>query len=749
MKYITVFLGLLLISPIASAQDLKEKYKRADNFNESYGALYYYGISQIEAIDSTHCFWYRTKTPSGIEFILVDADENRKSPAFDHTKLATALESFLGEPVEAGKLPFSTIRFDKNLKSIRFRVKEDSYTCDLNTYTVQKTKPAFTPRNREQYWGHVFQEDRKVPVKSPNGKWEAYIVDGNLWVKSLKSNKTKTLSNDGSPYEYYASSIFWSPDSKKIVCCKYRPAGVRQLHLIESSPADQLQPKLNTVDYVKPGDALPIRRPVWFDVETGTQQTVNVPDLESQFSLEKIEWNDHSSQFYFSVNRRGHQEYFIYGVEIPSGKTTTIVHETSPTFIYYNALYRYHLKESKELLWISERDGWRHLYLYDISTGQVKRQLTKGEWVLKSVTHVDEKNRTLIFKACGMDKDEDPYLEKYYTLQVNSGKIIPLTPENANHRVIFSQDYAYMIDDYSRVDLPPATVLRSVSDGKTLIELEKADISELIKAGWQMPEVFSAKGRDGKTDIWGVIIRPTDFDPNKKYPVIEYIYAGPHDSHVPKSFAVTHHCSGLAELGFITVLIDGMGTANRSKVFHDVCWKNLKDAGFPDRIAWIKAAALQYPEMDIERVGIYGSSAGGQNSTAALLFHPDFYKVGVSSCGCHDNRMDKIWWNEQWMGYPIGKQYEESSNTCNAHLLQGKLMLILGELDDNVDPSTTLQLVNALVKHNKEFEFVMLPGAKHTGGGVYGERKRKDFFVKHLLELETPEWNEGNHISLR
>ncbi|KAA6345391.1 Dipeptidyl aminopeptidase 4 [termite gut metagenome] len=192
-----------------------------------------------------------------------------------------------------------------------------------------------------------------------------------------------------------------------------------------------------------------------------------------------------------------------------------------------------------------------------------------------------------------------------------------------------------------------------------------------------------------------------------------------------------------------------MGTANRSKVFHDVCWKNLKDAGFPDRIAWIKAAALQYPEMDIERVGIYGSSAGGQNSTAALLFHPDFYKVGVSSCGCHDNRMDKIWWNEQWMGYPIGKQYEESSNTCNAHLLQGKLMLILGELDDNVDPSTTLQLVNALVKHNKEFEFVMLPGTKHTGGGVYGERKRKDFFVKHLLELETPEWNEGNHISLR
>ena len=271
-----------------------------------------------------------------------------------------------------------------------------------------------------------------------------------------------------------------------------------------------------------------------------------------------------------------------------------------------------------------------------------------------------------------------------------------------------------MLDSYSRVDLPPTVAVRSLSKEGNIVFSPKMqpDIAGAKAAGWKAPEVFTAKGRDGETDIWGIIIRPTNFNPNKKYPVIEYIYAGPHDSFVPKSFSIEHNGSALSELGFITVLIDGMGTANRSKAFHDVCWKNLKDAGFPDRIKWIEAAAAKYPEMDIDRVGIYGTSAGGQSSTGAVLFHPQFYKVAVSSCGCHDNRMDKIWWNEQWMGYPIGQEYIESSNVENAHLLEGNLMLILGEMDNNVDPSSTLQVVDKLIEHNKEFEFVMLPGEK-------------------------------------
>jgi dipeptidyl aminopeptidase/acylaminoacyl peptidase len=273
--------------------------------------------------------------------------------------------------------------------------------------------------------------------------------------------------------------------------------------------------------------------------------------------------------------------------------------------------------------------------------------------------------------------------------------------------------------------------------------IEKADISRLLETGIRLPEVFVAKGRDGVTDIWGIIIRPADFDPAKKYPVIEDIYAGPHSSHVPKSFrpsATNMH--QLAELGFIIVKIDGMGTSNRSKAFHDVCWKNLRDAGFADRILWIKAAADKYPYMDLERVGIYGGSAGGQNSAGAVLFHPEFYKAAVSACGCHDNRMDKIWWNEQWMGWPVGEEYAQSSNVENAWRLKGKLLLINGEMDDNVDPASTEQLVNALIKASKEFEYVFVPGAKHiSNAGIYGGRKRQDFFVKNLLGLEPPDWN--------
>jgi dipeptidyl aminopeptidase/acylaminoacyl peptidase len=311
---------------------------------------------------------------------------------------------------------------------------------------------------------------------------------------------------------------------------------------------------------------------------------------------------------------------------------------------------------------------------------------------------------------------------------------------DANHTASFSPDLKYYVDTYSRVDAAPMSELRRTSDRSLVMELEKADITALVKAGWAPPEVFTAKGRDGQTDIWGVIYRPSGFDPAKKYPVIENIYAGPHSSFVPKSFAGFNQMLAQAELGFIVVQIDGMGTSNRSKAFHDVAWKNIKDAGFPDRILWHKAVVAKYPYYDITRVGIYGTSAGGQNSLGALLFHPDFYKVAVSFAGCHDNRMDKIWWNEQWMGWPIGPQYAESSNVDNAYRLQGRVLLVVGEMDHNVDPSSTMQVVNQLIKHNKDFDLLVLPGMGHGSGGAYGDHKRYDFFVRHLLGANPPSW---------
>lgn len=730
---------LLAVCPLfTKGQDMKALYQKADSYYAKYSSMLR-GLSDVEAIPNSSKFWYSVRTANGKKFFLLDAEKKgQPAPAFDQKRLALSLGTLLHKEIKPFQLPFEKIKFT-GTDTLSFTIDKQIYLCALTDYKI--IKGSVVPE--DPYWGNVDRENSKERIKSPDGINEAYINEGNLWIRNIATGEAKAISNDGSTtHDYYSSNIYWSPDSKKIVCCKYHPAEIRKLLLISSSPKDQLQPKTEEYDYPKPGDPLPVRIPILFFIDENRSVEYKVPDVEAQFDLNNIRWNQNSTSFSFHFNKRGHQQYVIYAGDIHSDKLRTIVDEQSSTFIFYSTLYTYWFKNEKELLWISERDGWRHIYLYDALTGKVKKQLTKGEWVVKSVVHVDENKRTILFKGCGMDAGEDPYLEKYYLLNINNGNIKPLTPENANHQVTFSSDYSYMIDNYSRTDLAPTSVLRSTKDGKVIQTLVQPDIEDALVAGWRMPEVFSAKGRDGKTDIWGMIIRPNDFDPGKKYPVIEYIYAGPHDSHVPKSFALVHRPSHLTELGFIVVMIDGMGTANRSKAFHDVCWKNLKDAGFPDRIAWMKAAADKYPEMDISRVGIYGGSAGGQNSMGAVLFHPEFYKVAVASCGCHDNRMDKIWWNEQWMGYPVGKEYEECSNVVNAHLLKGKLMLIVGELDNNVDPSSTLQVVNALERSKKDFEFIMLPGARHTLGETYGERKRRDFFVRNLLGLTPPNWNE-------
>ncbi|MBX9582303.1 MAG: prolyl oligopeptidase family serine peptidase, partial [Gemmataceae bacterium] len=337
--------------------------------------------------------------------------------------------------------------------------------------------------------------------------------------------------------------------------------------------------------------------------------------------------------------------------------------------------------------------------------------------------------------------DQDPYFVHHYRVNLDGTGLVALTAGNGNHTAQFSPTRKYLIDTHSRVDAAPVHELRRAADGGLVVKLEEADIAELKAGGWEPPEVFVAKGRDGKTDIWGIICRPKGFDPSKKYPVIEQIYAGPQGSFVPKAFAPVRRFADLTDLGFVVVQMDGMGTANRSKAFHDVCWKNLKDAGFPDRILWHQAAAAKYPWYDLTRVGITGGSAGGQNAAAGVLFHGDFYKAAVAGCGCHDNRMDKASWNEQWMGYPVGPQYAASSNIDNAHRLRGKLLLIVGELDTNVPPESTYRLCDALIRANKDFDFVLVPGAGHGMGGAYGQRRLHDFFVRHLLGAEPPDRN--------
>jgi dipeptidyl aminopeptidase/acylaminoacyl peptidase len=401
------------------------------------------------------------------------------------------------------------------------------------------------------------------------------------------------------------------------------------------------------------------------------------------------------------------------------------------------------LENTNEIVYVSEMDGWRHLYLADADQGKIVKQITEGPWVIRGIDQIDEDTRQIWFNAGGKNADQDPYFLQYYRVNFDGTGLVALTEGNGTHSVQYSPDRRYLIDTYSRVDMAPVHNLRRVSDGKFVCALERADISELIAGGWEAPEVFVAKGRDGKTDIWGIICRPKDLDPTKKYPVLEQIYAGPQGSFVPKSFSASSRFSSLTDLGFIVVQMDGMGTANRSKAFHDTCWHNLKDGGFPDRILWHAAAAAKYPYYDISRVGIYGTSAGGQNAAAAVVFHSDFYKAAVANCGCHDNRMDKASWNEQWMGYPVGPQYSACSNIDNADKLGGYLFLIVGEMDSNVPPESTLRFVDALIKAEKDFDMLVVPGANHGARSPVTQRRLQDFFVRHLMGQEPPNHNAG------
>ncbi|MEO6915738.1 MAG: prolyl oligopeptidase family serine peptidase, partial [Chitinophagaceae bacterium] len=438
---------------------------------------------------------------------------------------------------------------------------------------------------------------------------------------------------------------------------------------------------------------------------------------------------------------RGHQRFRIIEVNTETGTSRKIVDEKTKTFIFEQRIFTNYLHDTHEIIWVTEKDGWRHIYLIDELTGKEKKQITKGEWVVRDIDSIDVKKREIWFQASGMNPGEDPYFIHYYRIGFDGKGLVKLTSANASHKLAFSPDRKYFLDTYSRVDAPPITELHLTADGKFIMQVEQADLSAYLATNIKFPEPFKAKGRDGVTDIWGVVFRPSNFDPAKRYPIIEQIYAGPQDSFVPKIFSAYGETQSLAELGFIVVQIDGMGTYNRSKAFHDVCWKNLADAGFPDRILWMKALATKYPYVDTTRVGVYGTSAGGQNSAGAVLFHPEFYHAAVSACGCHDNRVDKEWWNEQWMGYPVGKHYEEQSNVTNAYRLQGDLLLIVGEADENVPPESTYRVVDALIKAGKEFQFLAVPGMGHSDGGVYGKKKKRDFFVKSLLGVDPPKRN--------
>ncbi|MEX1181967.1 MAG: DPP IV N-terminal domain-containing protein [Gemmatimonadota bacterium] len=723
-------------------------------------------------IAGTHRFWYvRTVRNASHQFMLGDASTREQRPAFDHERLAASLSSLTGEPWAAHRLPFDEIDFTPDAQSIRFSFDDGDFVCRLTDYACSAAADGSgggQGGGQGGFGGQACQprsfgvtRDLEVPAnntprRSPDGRLEAFIENHNVVVRPAGGGPVTTLSTDGSEGNFFdPCSISWSPDSEKLAVYRVKPGYRRLVHYIESAPRDQVQPRHFTQLYTKPGDDVDHEQPVIFHVASERQLNVADELFPNPLSLSQLQWNPDSRALSFNYNQRGHQVYRVIEVDAATGRARALISEEPETFVG-GRRYRYDVNGGEEIIWLSEeRDGWHHLYLLDGSTGQVKNRITRGDWIVRDVEHVDEQRRQIWFTASGMNPDQDPYFIHYYRIDFDGSNLTALTDANAFHDATFSDDMEYMTVTYSRVDMPNVLELRRATDGAVLMELERGDISALTAAGFRPPEVFTAKARDGVTDIWGVIVRPTNFDPARRYPIVENIYAGPHNSFVPKTFwPFGGHSSGdkvigmqaHAELGFIVVMIDGMGTLNRSKAFHDYAWKNVGDAGFPDRILWHQAAAARYPHYDASRVGIYGGSAGGQNSTGALLFHPDFYKAAVSYVGCHDNRMDKIGWNERWMGWPVDESYSRSSNVDNAWRLKGNLLLVLGELDQNVDPASTMQVVDALIRSNRMFDLLVIPGEGHGAGRTvgpleYAARRQYDFFVRHLQGVEPPNWN--------
>ena len=708
-------------------------------------------------------FWYRNDLAGGTrEFVLVDVAKGERKPAFDHGALAKLLGELLKRKISPEKLPVERLQFkdDGRLSVLGNKQGWEWKSGDASIRALASDEQNDGAANRQPRSRSRRLIERMPPsrrIKSPDEKWEAFIRNHNLWVRKRDDQSERQLTTNGSSAQTFhydvtaergismgydrrpepdsVPDVFWSPDSKKLIALRTRTVPERLVYYVEASPKGSVQPKLQSYPYFKAGDKIPTQTPHLFDIESGREIPVGDELIQNPWRLSEFRWEKDSSRFTFLYNQRGHQVLRLLALASDTGKLTPLVEERSKTFVdYAYKKYLWFSADGGELIWMSERDGWNHLYLYEAKKGTVKHQITKGTWMVRRVEGIDSTKREIMFSAMGVHPGQDPYHEHLCRVSFDGSGFKILTEADGNHAWKLSTDRKHFVDTWSRVDQPPVHELRRTSDGTLVCKLDEADVGEWRKAGFRMPERFVAKGRDGKTDIYGIIQLPRKFDPGKKYPVIENIYAGPHGFFTPKAFRSDYsHREDLLASGFIVVQMDGMGTNWRGKKFHDVCWKNIGDAGFPDRIAWIKAAAKERPYMDLTRVGIYGGSAGGQNAMRALIGHHDFYSVAIADCGCHDNRIDKIWWNEAWMGWPVGKEYEASSNVAQAHRLQGNLLLFLGGEDRNVDPASTFQVVDALVKANKEFDFILLPSSGHgSAESTYGKRRRLQFFQRHL-----------------
>ena len=556
---------------------------------------------------------------------------------------------------------------------------------------------------------------------------------GNFKAKVVSKNEVLIEGKQIPPSEnwIWGERCHFSPNGDYVMLEEIRDVSERKIHYIRSSPKDQLQPEHFTKNYPKPGDELQIKRPVVFNKE-GQCVKIDSSLISSPFSLTNVHWHSKET-LWLEYIERGFDAFRLIELNASNGKTRVIAEERSEKFVHVYEKCGWWLLSENKILWRSEADGWSHLYLIDSKSG-LRKQLTQGNWVVRGVDRIE--GDFVFFRLSGYYPEQDPYYLHHAKLNWRTRDLTLLTKSDGNHRLLWSPDRDYYVDQFSRIDSPPEFELRAANSGRLIAKLLSRSETEIAELASYLPERFMAKDQNEQYEIHGAIWKPRHFDPSKKYPIIEQIYAGPHGAFVPKEWRQWYGSRNeIAEAGFIVVQIDARGTNFRGREFQQHAYKNLKESGFPDRIKWIKEAAKTRPWMDLTRVGVFGGSAGGQSAMAALLWYNDFYKAAAADCGCHDNRMDKIWWNEQWMDWPIDESYAQNSNAENAALLKGKLFLSVGELDTNVDPSSTYQVVDALIRTDKDFEFHLMPNHGHGVGEIpYLRRKRQQFFERCFLD---------------
>src|SRR4051794_4489326 len=708
-------------------------------------------------------FWYRVTTPQGPEFLLVDPAKGTRTPAFDHAKLATALTAVASTKYEAGTLPFTTIDLEGD--SVLVDAAGQRWRCDVKGTSC--TNAGAATRSTGGRGGRGGRGGgRAAESPSPDGKRVAFIRDWNLWVRDVATREEKQLTSDGVKDFGYATDnagwtssdrpiVKWSPDSKKLATYQQDQRNVGEMYLVSTTAG---HPTLKQWKYPLPGDdTVTMIQRVAIDVDAAKVVRFQMPPDQHRSSLcddlscrggdwEDVQWSPDGASVAFVSTSRDHKHEWLRVANAETGAIREVFDEAVSTFFESGngAVNWRYLAKSNEVIWFSERDNWGHLYLYDLATGKLKNRITTGEGNVTELLRVDEDSRTVYFLGVGRERARDPYFAHLYRAGFEGKGVALLTPEDANHSVTLSPSGKYFVDSYSKPDAPPVAVLRD-SAGKLVATLERADVSKLLAAGWKPPIPFTVKARDGTTDLYGLMFQPTNLDPNKKYPIVNHIYPGPQTGSVgSRNFSAARgDCQAIAELGFIVVEIDGMGTPWRSKKFHEAYYGDMGDNTLPDQVAGMKQLAERYKFIDIERAGIYGHSGGGYAAAGAMFRFPDFFKVGVSQAGNHDNRMYEDDWGEKWQGLlkknPDGTNYDSQANQNVAQNLKGKLLLAHGTMDNNVPPANTLLVVDALIKANKDFDLILFPNRTHGfGSEPYMTRRRWDYFVKHLLGAEPP-----------